>query len=198
MSSLTGDPANLTEDLSRVDLESIRAPALIVSHQGDLCAFTNSGGFQSAQKALFASERAKFRDFNGGSAPLSDPCDPLAPHTGSSASTRRWSTRSRSGSGGARIRRLPSGSLAFQERQDHTRVRQRERQGSVPPADHPSESLHGATAGRVGKAHRQPPRLGQDHAAADRQRRVHDEAPAQRQVRAHHRLVGVELAGPAP
>ncbi|HKE92154.1 MAG TPA: hypothetical protein VKB45_17605 [Gemmatimonadales bacterium] len=80
MSSLTGDPANPTEDLSQVDLESIRAPALIVSHQGDLCAFTNPEDSKALRKRFVASERAKFRDFNGGSAPLSDPCDPLAPH----------------------------------------------------------------------------------------------------------------------
>jgi hypothetical protein len=80
MSSLTGDPANATEDLSQVDLESIRAPALIVSHQGDLCAFTNPEDSKALRKRFVASERAKFQDFNGGSAPLSDPCDPLAPH----------------------------------------------------------------------------------------------------------------------
>jgi pimeloyl-ACP methyl ester carboxylesterase len=80
MSSLTGDPANPTEDLSQVDIESIRAPALIVSHQGDFCAFTNPEDSRALRKRFTASERARFRDFNGGSAPLTDPCDPLAPH----------------------------------------------------------------------------------------------------------------------
>jgi len=80
MSSLTGDPANPTEDLSQVDLESITGPALIVSHQGDVCAFTNPADSKALRKRFTASERAKFRDFNGGSAPLTDPCDPLAPH----------------------------------------------------------------------------------------------------------------------
>jgi hypothetical protein len=80
MSSLTGDPANPTEDLSQVDVESITGPALIVSHQGDLCAFTNPEDSKALRKRFTASEKAKFRDFNGGSAPLSDPCDPLAPH----------------------------------------------------------------------------------------------------------------------
>jgi hypothetical protein len=80
MSSLTGDPANPTEDLSQVDLESITGPALIVSPQGDVCAFTNPDDSKALRKRFSASERAKFRGFNGGSAPLTDPCDPLAPH----------------------------------------------------------------------------------------------------------------------
>jgi dienelactone hydrolase len=80
MSSLTGDPANPTEDLSRLDLESIRGPALIVSHLADQCAFTSPDDSRALRKRFTASERARFRGFEGGSAPLSDPCDPLAPH----------------------------------------------------------------------------------------------------------------------
>ena len=80
ISSLTGDPATPSEDLSALDLESIRAPALIVSHQRDTCAFTNPEDSKALRKRFIASERAQFRDFNGGSAPLTDPCDPLAPH----------------------------------------------------------------------------------------------------------------------
>lgn len=80
LSSLTGDPASPSEDLSALDVESIRAPALIVSHQGDLCAFTKPEDSRALRKRFIASERAKFRDFSGGSAPISDPCDPLAPH----------------------------------------------------------------------------------------------------------------------
>jgi len=80
MSSLTGDPATPSEDLSRVDLESFTGPALIVSHQADTCAFTLPEDSRALRKRFTASERAKFRDFSGGSAPLTDPCDPLAPH----------------------------------------------------------------------------------------------------------------------
>jgi hypothetical protein len=80
ISSLTGDPANPTEDLSSLDIESIRAPVLIVSHQGDLCAFTSPEDSRALRKRFIASERAKFRDFSGGSAPISNPCDPLSPH----------------------------------------------------------------------------------------------------------------------
>jgi dienelactone hydrolase len=80
MSSLTGDPATPSEDLSRVAIESITAPALIVSHQGDVCTFTLPEDSRALRKRFTASERAKFRDFSGGSAPLTDPCDPLAPH----------------------------------------------------------------------------------------------------------------------
>jgi pimeloyl-ACP methyl ester carboxylesterase len=80
MSSLTGDPANPTEDLSQVAIESITGPALVVSHQGDVCAFTLPEDSRALTQRFVASERAKFRQFNGGSNPLSDPCDPLAPH----------------------------------------------------------------------------------------------------------------------
>jgi pimeloyl-ACP methyl ester carboxylesterase len=80
LSSLTGDPANVTEDLSRVDLESVHAPVLIGSHLGDSCAFTNPDDSRALRKRFIASERAKFRALEGGSTPISDPCDPLAPH----------------------------------------------------------------------------------------------------------------------
>jgi hypothetical protein len=80
LSSLTGDPATPTEDLSRLDLESVSAPALIVSHLGDSCAFTNPEDSRALRQRFIASERAKFRGFEGGSTPLTDPCDPLAPH----------------------------------------------------------------------------------------------------------------------
>jgi hypothetical protein len=80
MSSLTGDPATPSEDLSQVDLESIIGPVLIVSHQADTCAFTLPEDSKALRKRFTASERARVRDFNGGSAPLTDPCDPLAPH----------------------------------------------------------------------------------------------------------------------
>ena len=80
MSSLTGDPATPTENLGLLDLESIRGPALIVSHLADGCSFTNPDDSRALRKRFTASEKAKFRGFEGGSAPLTDPCDPLAPH----------------------------------------------------------------------------------------------------------------------
>lgn len=79
-SSLTGNPVTPSEDLSRLDVESVRVPALIVSHQGDVCAFTNPDDSSALTQRFIASERAKFRSFSGGSTPISDPCDPLAPH----------------------------------------------------------------------------------------------------------------------
>jgi hypothetical protein len=81
LSSLTGNPASPSEDLSRIDdLESIRVPTLIVSHLGDTCPFTNPEDSRDLRKRFTASERSKFRGFEGGSTPLTDPCDPLAPH----------------------------------------------------------------------------------------------------------------------
>jgi hypothetical protein len=80
MSSLTGDPATPSEDLSSLDIESSRAPARRVSQKGYNSAITNPADSRALTKRFIASERSKFRQFNGGSAPLTDPCDPLAPH----------------------------------------------------------------------------------------------------------------------
>src|SRR5262245_12748507 len=50
LSSLTGDPANPTEDLSQLDIESVGGPALIVSHLADQCAFTNPEDSRALRK----------------------------------------------------------------------------------------------------------------------------------------------------
>jgi len=76
-SALTGPDA---EDLSGVDLASIRAPTLIVSHRDDQCSITRPEDSKALKDRLSASPRVHFSRFHGGSAPLSDPCNTLAPH----------------------------------------------------------------------------------------------------------------------
>lgn len=77
-SSLTGPSA--VGDLHGVDLESIATPVLIVSNQDDACPFTKPDDSKALKGRFAASPRVQLLLFNGGSAPLSDPCDPLAGH----------------------------------------------------------------------------------------------------------------------
>ena len=77
-SSLTGpDPS---EDLNGVALESVAVPALIVSHTDDGCPVTKPEDSRTLKDRFTASPRVRVRLFHGGSTPVSDPCDPLAPH----------------------------------------------------------------------------------------------------------------------
>ena len=77
-SSLTGPSA--FEDLNGVSLESVAVPALIVSHRDDSCAVTNPEASRALKRRFAASPRVRVLMFHGGSAPVSDPCDPLSPH----------------------------------------------------------------------------------------------------------------------
>lgn len=77
-SSLTGPSA--VGDLRSVDLESIETPVLIVTNQDDACPFTKPDDSKALRRRFTASRRAQLLIFNGGSAPLSEPCDPLAGH----------------------------------------------------------------------------------------------------------------------
>jgi hypothetical protein len=77
-SSLTGPDAS--EDMSGVALEEIAAPVLIVSHRDEQCPLTRPEDSE-AMKARFAvSSKVRFRKLEGGSTPISNPCDPLSPH----------------------------------------------------------------------------------------------------------------------
>lgn len=77
-SSLTG-PSGF-EDLSGVSLETVAVPALIVSHRDDACAVTKPEDSRALKQRFAASPRVRVLMFHGGSAPVSDPCDPLSPH----------------------------------------------------------------------------------------------------------------------
>jgi len=77
-SSLTG-PSDLG-DLQSVDLEVINVPALIVTNQDDACLITKPEDSQALKMRFTASPRVRVRNFDGGSTPLSDPCESLSGH----------------------------------------------------------------------------------------------------------------------
>lgn len=77
-SSLTGPSA--IGDLQSADLESITVPVLIVTNQDDACSVTKPEDSKALKRQFTASPRVQVRNVNGGSTPLSDPCDPLSPH----------------------------------------------------------------------------------------------------------------------
>lgn len=77
-SSLTGPDSS--EDLNGVNLESVAVPALIVSHKDDGCPVTKPEDSKALRHRFAASPRVRVLLFSGGSTPVSDPCDPLAPH----------------------------------------------------------------------------------------------------------------------
>jgi hypothetical protein len=76
--SLTGPDA--AEDLNGVPLESISAPALIVSHKDEQCFLTLPEDSMALRRRFSASEMVHFALFSGGSTPISNACDPLSPH----------------------------------------------------------------------------------------------------------------------
>lgn len=75
---LTGPSA--TGDLQTVELELIGAPVLVATHRDDACPVTKPGDARSLKHRFTSSPRVQVLSFNGGSAPLSSSCDPLAPH----------------------------------------------------------------------------------------------------------------------
>jgi len=77
-SSLTGPSA--LGDLQSVDLEAITVPALIVTNQDDACLITKPEDSQALKMRFTASPRVRVRNFDGGSTPLSDPCESLSGH----------------------------------------------------------------------------------------------------------------------
>ena len=77
-SSLTGPDG--FEDMQGVDLEAVSAPALIVTHRDDDCPVTKPEDSQTLKRRFTASPRVQVLLFQGGNTPLSNPCDPLAPH----------------------------------------------------------------------------------------------------------------------
>lgn len=78
-SSLTG-PDAISEDLHHVALESIDAPVLIVTHVEDTCPLTKPDDSDALRARFSASARVQVRHVSGGSTPIDDPCDALAPH----------------------------------------------------------------------------------------------------------------------
>ena len=77
-SALTGPSA--VGDLRSVDLESIKVPALIVTNQDNACPVTKLEDSKALKMRFMASPRVQVRTFDGGSPPLSDPCEALSGH----------------------------------------------------------------------------------------------------------------------
>lgn len=77
-SSLTG-PSDIG-DLQSVALESISAPVLVVTNHDDACPVTKPEDSLALRKRFTSSRRFQLLFFKGGSAPLSEPCDPLSAH----------------------------------------------------------------------------------------------------------------------
>ena len=77
-SSLTGPSA--LGDLQSVDLESINVSALIVTNQDDACPVTKPEDSKALKMRFTSSPRVRVRNFDGGSTPLSDPCESLSGH----------------------------------------------------------------------------------------------------------------------
>jgi hypothetical protein len=77
-SPLTGPSA--VGDLQSVNVESIAVPALIVAHREDGCAVTRPDDSRDLRRRFVSSPRVRLHVFHGGSAPLSEPCDPLSGH----------------------------------------------------------------------------------------------------------------------
>jgi hypothetical protein len=77
-SSLTGPSA--LGDLRSVDLEVINVPALIVTNEDDACSVTKPEDSKALKMRFTASPRVQVRNFDGGSTPLSDPCESLSGH----------------------------------------------------------------------------------------------------------------------
>jgi hypothetical protein len=79
VSSLTGPSA--VGDLQSVALESITAPALIVTNKDDQCDVSKPEDSKDLPQRFEASERVKLMIVNGRSLnPLSDPCEALSAH----------------------------------------------------------------------------------------------------------------------
>jgi len=67
-------------DLGGVDLESVVAPALVVTNKNDACPVTRPEDAADLKKRLVSSERVRVLFFKGGSQPLTDSCDSLSSH----------------------------------------------------------------------------------------------------------------------
>jgi hypothetical protein len=61
-------------------VESFRGPVLIVSHEKDGCPITRPADSEALAQRFGASEKVQFKTLDGGSTPISLPCDALAPH----------------------------------------------------------------------------------------------------------------------
>jgi len=66
--------------VTRMQLESLKIPVLIVAHREDACELTPASGAERIKNALVKSPRAETVYFEGGVPPRSKPCEGLSAH----------------------------------------------------------------------------------------------------------------------
>lgn len=66
--------------VTRMQLESLKIPVLIVAHREDACEMTPASGAERIKNALTQSPRAETLYFEGGSPSRSKPCEALSAH----------------------------------------------------------------------------------------------------------------------
>ncbi|MFQ5883041.1 MAG: alpha/beta hydrolase [Candidatus Methylomirabilales bacterium] len=66
--------------LDDVDLGQVQVPTLLVFHKDDACFTTPPEDVKDLKQRLVTSPKVRVLNFNGGSEPLSGPCQALSPH----------------------------------------------------------------------------------------------------------------------
>ena len=79
-SSVTETSKLTYESMRHGGLEDIRVPTLVVHHRDDTCRASPYAGAQSIMKALRRAAVKELMTFEGGSPPISDPCEAKAAH----------------------------------------------------------------------------------------------------------------------
>ena len=79
-SAVTGTSRVSYETTLHAGLEDIRVPALVVHHKDDTCQSSPYSGAQAIMKALKRAPAKELMTFEGGSPPISSPCEARAAH----------------------------------------------------------------------------------------------------------------------
>jgi pimeloyl-ACP methyl ester carboxylesterase len=79
-SSVTGTSKVSYETVLHGGLEDIRVPTLVVHHKADTCQASPYSGAESIMKALRRASVKELMTFEGGSPPISSPCEAKAAH----------------------------------------------------------------------------------------------------------------------
>jgi hypothetical protein len=79
-SSVTVTSKMSYESVMHAGLEDIRVPVLVVHHKDDTCQASPYSGAESIMKALKRAPAKELMTFEGGSPPISAPCEAKAPH----------------------------------------------------------------------------------------------------------------------
>ena len=79
-SSVTETSKITHEAVRHAGLDDVRVPALVVHHKDDGCRFSPYSGAEAVRRALKRAPARELMAFEGGSPPISGPCDAKAPH----------------------------------------------------------------------------------------------------------------------